>query len=320
MPPNPGPEIIWISNPDNYDPVHHRQLRREGSERLDLFESHGIQVTMVHSCDVVPGWNGAPRLWLDGQDLLAKGRGFLVSSWTWNPGIAQQLQAITRTIRASDAVLLTDGITGPEGLSTDKLAMYHHAGSLGLPVLPAVTVPFGRYARRALAAVRREFPSDTGYLVKPREMAMGFGVLKVDTLEQLSSTVDLLAPGDLGCLVQPYRPNDGDVRVYVRGGRQVAALLRSPKPGNYLANVSQGGSGSLLQAPPEVTEYSEQLAVSLDADYLCVDWLLTPDGPVFNEWMTVSAAFEDLPEPDRSRVGEALVDHICRRLGVVPDA
>ncbi|MEU7058101.1 hypothetical protein [Streptomyces sp. NPDC046197] len=311
-------ELVWITNPDNYDPGLGARLKREGSERVDLYVEHGFDVRVVHSCDVVPGWNSGPRLWHGDEDLLCKGRGFLLSSWTWHQGIAQQIQAIARTIRASDAVLLTDGVHGAEGLAMDKLAMYHHAGRLDVPVLPCVAVPFGRYTRRALETVRRELAADAphGYVIKPREMAMGFGVHRVDTLEQLSSALDLLAPADLGCLVQPCLPHTGDVRVYVHQGRQLAALLRTPEAGAYRANVSQGGSGSALTVPAEITEMSERLARSVDADYLCVDWLLGADGPVFNEWMTVSAAFEDLPEPERSTVGRALVTHLARRLGV----
>ncbi|MCI0384120.1 RimK family alpha-L-glutamate ligase [Streptomyces sp. CNQ085] len=311
--PSVPPKLVWITTPDNYDPHLQERLRRKGSERVDTLRAAGFDVRIAHSCDIVPVWNGSPRLLWEKEDLLAEYAGFLVTSWSWDPAIIRHIEAITRTIRASDCVLLTDGTRDPEVLGLDKLAMYHHAAAQGVPVPPTVSVPFGRYARRALEAVRTELPAGP-YVVKPRSMAMGFGVLKADTSQHLSSTIDLLTPGGLGCLIQPHVPNDGDVRVYVHEGKVIAALLREPAGKSYLANVSRGGSGSGYEPPADVVESSERLARSLESDYLCVDWLLTGDGHVFNEWMTVSAAYEDLPEPDRRRVADALVQYIRGRL------
>lgn len=309
-------EIIWITNPDNYDPIPHQKHRKVGARRMELFAEHGFPVRVVHACDVVAGWDGRPRLWHQGNDLLDPCRGFMMSSWSWNPDAAQHFRVISRTIRASNSVLLNEALHDPERLGADKLAMYQHAGNLGVPVLPVVAVPFGRYAGRAVHAVRCAFGDDSAYVVKPRELAMGFGVLKVDSLGQLKASFDLLAASGLGCIVQPYLPHTGDLRVYVHQGEAVATLLRQPEADAYQANLSKGGSVGPQQEPPEVLRMSERLARSVAADYLCVDWLLTPSGPVFNEWMTVAAAFEDLPEPQRGKVATALFTFIGKQLGV----
>jgi ribosomal protein S6--L-glutamate ligase len=309
-------QLIWITTPDNYDPEVQLRLQREGSERVNILRAHGIGVRVVHSCDVVPAWGDQPRLWLGEEDLLSTGAGFILVAWTWSPAIAEHLKAISRTIQAGNGVLLNDGLIDAERFGMDKLAMCHHAGNLGIPVLPMVTVPFGRYARRVLNVVRREFPGDS-YLVKPREMAMGFGVVKADSFEQLTATVDLLSSSGLSCLVQPYYPDAHDVRVYVYRGKAIAALSREPANGSYLANVSQGGTGHTTELDSEVARMSEQLAQSLLSDYLCVDWLISPAGPVFNEWMTISAAFEDLTEPKKSEVAKAMTDYLKERLAVL---
>ncbi|MEU8640861.1 RimK family alpha-L-glutamate ligase [Streptomyces sp. NPDC102256] len=317
LPPTDAPDapaIVWITNPDNYDPRRHLLLQKEGSDRVNLFESNGLPVRVVHSGDLVPAWSGgAPRLYLDEEDLLGGGHAFLLSDWTWDAGIGRHVQAITRTIRAAGRVLLNDGIRDAESLGSDKLAMCHTAAALGIPVPPTVAVPFGRYARRVLPVVGRELGTGP-YVVKPRAMAMGFGVLKAEGPEQLTAAVDLVTPAALGAVVQPFQENDGDVRVYVHRGKAVAVMLRRPKEGSYLANVSEGGSGASFEGDDRVRSLSERLAAGVDADYLCVDWLLTREGPVFNEWMTVSAAYEDLPEPDRSRVAAALVAYVRDRI------
>ncbi|MEN3586568.1 hypothetical protein AAH978_20795 [Streptomyces sp. ZYX-F-203] len=313
-PPTSTPAIVWITNPDNYDPRRQVLLRQAGSERVDLFERNGLPVRVAHLGDLVPAWaGGAPRLYLDDEDLLAGDHAFLLSDWTWDAAMGRHVQAVTRTLRAAGRVLLNDGVRDPESLGSDKLAMCHQAAALGAPVPPTVAVPFGRYARRVLPVVERDLGPGP-YVVKPRAMAMGFGVLKADGAEQLTAALDLLTPAALGAVVQPFQDNDGDARVYVHRGEAVAVLLRRPQGSSYLANVSLGGSAETFEGDDRVRGLSERLAVGVGADYLCVDWLLTEAGPVFNEWMTVSAAYEDLPEPDRSRVAEALVAYVRGRI------
>lgn len=306
-------DIVWISHPDNYRPATLQDIGAVAQERLDLFAEHGYALRVVQSHLIVPGWAGGPRLWVNGEDLLDERRGFMVTGWTWDAAAATHISAISRAIRASSSVLLTDGILDPERLGGDKLAMYHFAGERGVPVLPTVSVPWGRHASAALEQVARHLGGD-GYVVKPREMARGFGVLKVDTIEQLAATIDLLTPSALGCVVQPYYANSGDLRVYVHRGEVIAGLLRKPAPGGYLANISQGGSGSAMSVPADIRAHSERLAGDLDSPYLCIDWLLSDAGPIFNEWMTVSAAFENLPEPEKTKVSDALFATIADRL------
>lgn len=308
-------EIVWITHPDNYPPAVHERARRLGAERVSLLADRGIGVRVVHANQLVAGWVDGPRLWCDEEDLLAQRRGYMVSGWAWDPAAAQHLTAIRRSVQASSSVLLEAGWPDREGLLSDKLAMYQYAGGLGMPVLPTVAVPFGRYARHALPLVSKHCSGAAGYVVKPRELAMGFGVLRVDNDEQLLPAIDLVAASGLGCLVQPFHPNLGDLRVFVHRGRCVAAMLRAAPPGGHVANLPVDTSGPASTAPPAVRRFSERLAGELGLDYLCVDWLLSEAGPVLNEWMTVVAGFEALPEPYRATVADALADSIRRRLG-----
>lgn len=306
--------IIWITNPENYDPEKRAHNTQIGAQRIERFAAAGLPVRVVHASNLVAGWARRPRLWCNDEDMLERPRGFMLSAWPWDAATGQHFRAISRTIRASGSVLLNDGIRDPESLGADKLAMSNHAAALGVPVLPAVAVPFGRYTRRALAAVERCMDGDT-YIVKPREMATGFGVLKAQGLPQLRACLDLLTPSGLGCLIQPYFANSGDLRVYVHRGQVLAGMLRRPAPNDYLANLSVGGSADAELVPADIAEQSVTMAASLDADYLCVDWLVNDEhSHVFNEWMTIAAAFEDLPEPQCTTVASALVRSIIDQL------
>jgi ribosomal protein S6--L-glutamate ligase len=272
---------------------------------------HGIDYRYVEAAELIPACVGGPRLWYRGEDLLARPQCFIVSTSSWNAQATELLRAIYQTVAASDSVLLNGGIGGSEMLEHDKLAILHHAAALGVRVPPTVAVPFGRYARLAVPAVRREIPVGP-YVVKPRDMIMGIGVLKVDTVEQLTATLDICAGADQGFLVQRFLPNAGDLRTYVVDGEIVASQLRRPAPGNYLANISQGGTGSAVEAG-EVAELCRRVVAGLDASFVCVDWLLTDDGPVLGEWATAVAGFAGLPEPARTKVADAFFGWVARR-------
>ncbi|MEK8173018.1 hypothetical protein NKH77_40465 [Streptomyces sp. M19] len=126
-------------------------------------------------------------------------------------------------------------------------------------------------------------------------------MLKVDTERQLSTALDIVAQATGGFIVQPFLPHTGDMRVYLADGEVIASLTRRPRPGDYLANISQGGSAEATDDHLKVADLCHRIADSLGAEYLCVDWLMTPEGPVLGEWSTASAGFTALPSPSARR-------------------
>lgn len=297
--------LTWITLADDFEP---RYIDGVADKLTALYETaarrHGFEFRFVEAAELVPACVDRPRLWHAGGDLLARRQCVMVSTASWNGQSAGFMQAIYRTVEASDSILLNQALrTGRESLEHDKLAILHRAAALGVPVPPTVVVPFGRYARSALPVVESEIPHGP-YLLKPREMGMGFAVLKLDTLEQLTAALDICAGADQGFIVQQYLPNTGDMRTYIVDGQIVTAQLRRPAPGNYLANISQGGSGSAA-ATAEVEKHCRRIVTDLDASYLCIDWLMTDQGPVLNEWGTAVAGFSGLPEPERTWVADA---------------
>jgi len=131
---------------------------------------------------------------------------------------------------------------------------------------------------------------------------------------ELRAAVDITAQSGQTYLVQRFLPNDGDLRVYIIDRRIVAAQLRRPQPGHYLANISQDGIGMLESASDEVADLSLRIVEDLAADYLCVDWLHTADRPVFMEWGTALCGFSGLPEPHCDRVADAFFSWVEGRL------
>lgn len=69
-----------------------------------------------------------------------------------------------------------------------------------------------------------------------------------------------------------------DIRVYVLGGRPIAAMIRQAQDGEFKANITHGGTGTNFEITPEVSWLSIEAARILDLDIAGVDLLFDGSG------------------------------------------
>lgn len=304
--------ITWIYQAEDLDPGQIADFEKSLHERYSAAAATiDFDFRVLRAGELIPSCLEKPVLRHRGTDILEQRQCFIVEDQSQDPQGLQGLRAIYRTIQASDSVLLNRTMAGPDYLERDKLALLQHAAGLGILTPGTLAVPFGRYARSVVPEAVRAF-GDGPYIVKPREMGMGVAVLKVDSERQLTTAIDIVAQATGGYIVQPFIPHTGDMRVYVADGEVVTSLTRRPRPGDYLANISQGGSAVATDDHRQVAGACRRIAESLGAEYLCIDWLMTEHGPVLNEWSTAGAGFTVLPEPQRSQVVDAFFGWIKR--------
>ncbi|MER7862381.1 hypothetical protein ABTX61_25005 [Amycolatopsis japonica] len=297
--------MTLIYRPDDFSPGHiSATLERISSIYRPFADDVGLSFRCIPIDELIPACTDRPHLWWKGEDLLDTRQCYQVDEFSWDPQTAHYLHAVYRTVEQSDSVLLGRTFEGPTHVVTDKLSIIQRAAKLDIRTPATVAIPFGRYARTVVPVIEKELGPGP-YIVKPRELGMGFGILKVDTIEQLNAAIDMVAQSGMGYLAQQFLPNTGDLRVYVIDGEVVAGQQRVPEQGNYIANISQGGSGVGGKVQPDIAESSRLIAADLKASCLSVDWLLSDSGPVLIEWCAGLGGFSGLPEPDRARVGTA---------------
>ncbi|MFE4174497.1 RimK family alpha-L-glutamate ligase [Streptomyces sp. NPDC056909] len=306
--------VTWICHPDDYLPEYVGKITAQMTERwAEPCARHGFAFRFIAANELVPASADRPRLWHAGVDLLETRQAYIVDDVSGDPQATHFLRGIYRTIDASDSVLLNRSLLGPECLERDKLAILARAATLGIRTPRTVALPFGRYARKGLDVIRKEI-GEGPYILKAREMGIGFGVLKLDSYEQLRAAVDIVSQTGQSYIVQEYLPNTGDLRVAMVEGKFAASMLRRPAEGAYLANLTQGGNASANPDVAAVLGDVERIVADLQAGYLCVDWLLTEDGPVLGEWGTAMAEFSSMPEPARSQLADAFFPWVGRLL------
>ncbi|WP_329200226.1 MULTISPECIES: ATP-grasp domain-containing protein [unclassified Streptomyces] len=305
--------ITWIYHSEDYDPGEVDGFEESITRRYSaLGAPRGFDFRVISATELIPSCVGKPALRHRGKDLLEQRQCYIVEDMSTDSQGTHALRAIYRTIAASDSVLLNRSFTGPDYLERDKLALIQHAAALGVPTIATVGVPPGKYARRAIEEARQALGTGR-FVVKPRELSGGTGVLRADSDQQLAAAIDIVAQSDAGYVIQPYLAHHGDMRVYVADGKVVCSLTRRPRKDGYLASVSQGGSIEVNEDHELVAEHCERIARSLAAEWMCVDWLMTDEGPVLNEWSTAHGGFTMMPEPERTQVADAFFGWIARK-------
>ena len=85
---------------------------------------------------------------------------------------------------------------------------------------------------------------DFPVIVKHGMVHKGKGVHKAENVEDIKEIIRK-SEFDPPFIVRQFIPNDGDIRVFVVGGRAVAAMKRIPGKGEFRSNISLGGRGEI---------------------------------------------------------------------------
>jgi len=122
-------------------------------------------------------------------------------------------------------------------------------------------------------------------IVKLLEGAQGRGVVLAETDKAAESVINALQSLDANLLVQEFIKEAGgtDLRCFVVGGKVVAAIERTAAPGEYRANLHQGGTARTVQLEPEEKRLAVKACKALGLDVAGVDILRSHRGPLLLE-------------------------------------
>jgi RimK family alpha-L-glutamate ligase len=97
-------------------------------------------------------------------------------------------------------------------------------------------------------------------ILKKSESRQGKGIYKVEDEKELVRIIEELKQESSSFVMREFIPNDGDIRVFTVGYKAIGAMKRTPRPGDFRSNISQGGSGEKfdLTSDPKVREIAEK--------------------------------------------------------------
>jgi len=186
-------------------------------------------------------------------------------------------------------------------------ARLHDAG------LPTVETVVCERAADAVAAVR-EFGDA---VIKPIFGSMGHGIVRVSDPDVAFRVAKTLETTRAVFYVQRAVDHGGrDYRLFVIGGRVLAAIERRAAEGDWRSNVARGAAAVPFEAPAGWQELAVRAAAAIEADYAGVDLLQSRDGRVFVLEVNGIPGWEGLQRATGVDVAGAIVQHVEARARV----
>lgn len=158
----------------------------------------------------------------------------------------------------------------------NKIRTLQLLNHFGLPVPKTHVV----WSAELLPTVAQEFAFPV--IIKTIFGTHGTGVFIAESMRSLQPIVDYLTKREHGPVkIQEYieEAKGKDLRIFVAGGKILAAMERSAKEGEFRANFHKGGSVSQAKLSKEERILARKAAKVLDLDIAGVDILRTAKGP-----------------------------------------
>jgi ribosomal protein S6--L-glutamate ligase len=176
-------------------------------------------------------------------------------------------------------------------------------------------------------------PSDTGDLVnmvggsplvlKLLEGAQGRGVVLAETRKAAESVINAFKAVRANILVQEFikEAQGKDLRCFVVNNRVVASILREAAPGEFRANLHQGGTASKAKITAEERRIAVRAAKAMGLSVAGVDMIRSERGPLVLE-VNSSPGLEGVETATGKDVAGMMIAAIERKLGwkVSPEA
>ena len=122
-------------------------------------------------------------------------------------------------------------------------------------------------------------------VIKLLEGTQGIGVVLGETANSAKSVVEAFRGLNVNILVQEFSKEAGssDIRIFVVGGKVVAAMMRTGAEGDFRSNLHRGGSAKMVKITPEERSTAIRAAKVMGLNVAGVDILRANHGPVIME-------------------------------------
>ena len=195
--------------------------------------------------------------------------------------VVQQFEVLgSRVINPTDSI----------AKSRDKMRCLQLLTSAGISVPETVLARSTRGRRQALKAV-----GGVPAVLKLLQGTQGVGVMIVNSSLSLNSVLDTFQSIEEDLLLQRFIAEGAgrDYRVFVVGGKVVAAMMRTAPEGEFRSNIHRGGEGRLVKLPKIFEQTALRAARILGLDVAGVDLMAGAEGPLVLE-VNSSPGFEGI--------------------------
>lgn len=190
--------------------------------------------------------------------------------------------------------------------SRDKLRSLQVLSQAGVRVPATVLARGARNLRAALGAVK-EMP----VILKVLRGTQGVGVMLVHSPVSLASVLETLNTLEEDVLIQEFLKKSAgrDYRIFVVGGKIVAAMLRTAPTGEFRSNIHRGGEGTPVTLPKSYRRSAIRAAAAFNLGVAGVDLMEGPGGATILE-VNSSPGFEGIEKATKQNIAAMIMRHL----------
>jgi RimK family alpha-L-glutamate ligase len=151
------------------------------------------------------------------------------------------------------------------------------------------------------------------FIIKASRGRKGKGVYLIHSLEEAKVAAEEILGGEgVSFVVREFIPNNGDIRIFVVGGKAIGAMKRTSQKGEFRSNISLGGEGDKfdLESYPEIAEIAEKAAEITRTEIAGVDIIINKETnkPYILE-INPSPQFEGLEKYTKVNAAEEIIKY-----------
>ncbi len=152
-------------------------------------------------------------------------------------------------------------------------------------------------------------------IVKLLEGSQGKGVVLAETKKAAESVINAFKSLKVNLLVQKFikEANGKDLRCFVIDGKVVASIERTAAPGEFRANLHQGGTASVVKITPEERSLAVKAAKILGLQVAGVDIIRSKSGPLLLE-VNSSPGLEGIESATGKDIAGMIITSIEKKL------
>ncbi|HMW49492.1 MAG TPA: 30S ribosomal protein S6--L-glutamate ligase [Marinagarivorans sp.] len=152
-------------------------------------------------------------------------------------------------------------------------------------------------------------------IVKLLEGAQGRGVVLAETRKAAESVINAFKAVQANLLVQEFikEANGRDLRCFVIDGKVVAAIERTAAPGDFRANIHQGGTATVAKITADEKKLAIKAARTMDLSVAGVDIIRSSKGPLLLE-VNSSPGLEGIETATGRDIAGLMIQSIEKRL------
>jgi ribosomal protein S6--L-glutamate ligase len=195
--------------------------------------------------------------------------------------VVQQFEVLgSRVVNPTDAI----------AKSRDKMRCLQILTAAKIAVPETVLARSSRGRRQALQTV-----GGVPAVLKLLQGTQGVGVMIVNSPLSLNSVLDTFQSIEEDLLLQRFIAEGAgkDYRVFVIGGKVIAAMMRTAPEGEFRSNIHRGGEGKLVKLPKTFEATALKAVRALGLDVAGVDLMAGAHGPLVLE-VNSSPGFEGI--------------------------